>query len=426
MNKIQKEKIKEWEKLATKSKSDWGWYSSHSKKHTKKIFDTLIEFRNDEQYDTYFQLSKEKKNINIQKLTDKINNFPQCAKSIDTDSLIKQKMDEMINMGNKSNKEAEEWRSQNGYRKESSSDYFGKLIKENCTDNDIQKIKDILKEKESDDIYIWNFFKIYYDLEIEQKYRCIVTPESTLKDMQKNPYCDYSFYLQDFVWKMKDNFKDEKKKSEKDTWNKEFLPNQTAKKYYDELITMTGATEIRKNITEKQKQKIEEGFNDWKKLKETEPKKMSNYDPEYIKWRKEYDKIWMFGKYNDEKTNEINIKKVNDEVEEYADSVIDQFVIKNTEKLGRILGKRPDCNTMIPKVGFSSGIIQGIINIKCENGDSFDVWQDLVHVWGGKYGTSFYRYPTTFHDIVYNDQFHKMESEEWMNYNFVKKNVIIY
>lgn len=69
---------------------------------------------------------------------------------------------------------------------------------------------------------------------------------------------------------------------------------------------------------------------------------------------------------------------------------------------------------------FDNGAIEADLKVSFANNDSFIAHTMLVYVRNG-YDTCFYRYPTTFHDIYHNGDFHKAQDESWMNSAFAKQ-----
>ena len=107
------------------------------------------------------------------------------------------------------------------------------------------------------------------------------------------------------------------------------------------------------------------------------------------------------------------------EAEEEATNVRDQFINKNTAKLSSIVGNKGDLTEVTSIEARSSrGVIEGEMHLAFKDGAQFNVRNKVVSVVNA-HGTFFYRFPTTFHDIVKSDgaKFKRM-SEKQMNEEF--------
>lgn len=110
-----------------------------------------------------------------------------------------------------------------------------------------------------------------------------------------------------------------------------------------------------------------------------------------------------------------------------AIETLNKFVKKNTDKISLIFEKRPECITTNQSfsLGNETERLQGIIDVKCNN-DSFQIQNQIVYVpevekddWQR---TDYFRFPTTFHNILHNGVKKKSASEKWMNEEFIKRN----
>ena len=110
------------------------------------------------------------------------------------------------------------------------------------------------------------------------------------------------------------------------------------------------------------------------------------------------------------------------QAEEIATQTRDQFIYKNTKKLGAIVeakGNLKDAHIVSAKA--SSQGIEGIMDVSFQDGSSFQVknqavWSHSLH------GKGFLRFPTTFHKVIMPDgSAMKTPSEEKMNKVFAGK-----
>jgi hypothetical protein len=117
------------------------------------------------------------------------------------------------------------------------------------------------------------------------------------------------------------------------------------------------------------------------------------------------------------------------QVEEHAEYAVEAmqntFVFKNTRKLASIMtGKGSVGNHKIIDIDTRSGIITASIRFSFDDGSAFTVHQSIVasstrDSWGRV--TDFYRFPTTFHDVLLpGGSKMGMPSEERMNEIFTK------
>jgi len=119
-------------------------------------------------------------------------------------------------------------------------------------------------------------------------------------------------------------------------------------------------------------------------------------------------------------------KRIDLMAERDGEAVLQRFIAKNTDKLASIIGEKGGL-----KQASSLGIqieghdISGKMRFKFDDGSMFDVWSSVVLHFssGGRLtsGQPFYRYPTTFHNIVTpNGETMRAATEEWMNETFTE------
>lgn len=94
---------------------------------------------------------------------------------------------------------------------------------------------------------------------------------------------------------------------------------------------------------------------------------------------------------------------IKEEAKKMTDEVLDQFVNKQTAKLAEILVKKDSLKTIEMKNAHAgTGVVQGLLTLTFDDDSSFNVNNKLV--WSiSKLGKQFYRFPTTFHNVVMAD-----------------------
>lgn len=122
----------------------------------------------------------------------------------------------------------------------------------------------------------------------------------------------------------------------------------------------------------------------------------------------------------DGKANPNLSAELEKEAEAQVEAMQNMFVFKNTRKLAPILTTKGNLGEQkVISVSTRQGIIEAILSFTFEDGSSFRVDQSVVmsHTrdrWNNV--TYFYRFPTTFHDVVMPDGSKmKYPSEELMN-----------
>lgn len=99
-----------------------------------------------------------------------------------------------------------------------------------------------------------------------------------------------------------------------------------------------------------------------------------------------------------------------------ANELRERFLIKNIEKIGSVIYKKNSPIKTTKASGHMDGFgFNGEIAFKFEDGTGFNVRNKAVMVFNG-WSDSFFRFPTTFHDVVFPDgKKRKMLSQEEMN-----------
>jgi hypothetical protein len=123
------------------------------------------------------------------------------------------------------------------------------------------------------------------------------------------------------------------------------------------------------------------------------------------------------------KPKEERLKIARPLAEKEADAIAKEFTVKNLKKVTSLVGERGELSTVKAKhVSFGRGKLEGKVHFVFKDGGEFVVNNQVVSVW--TYGRSpFYRFPTTFHDIVFSSgKKVKSESEEFMNKTWAVEN----
>lgn len=108
-------------------------------------------------------------------------------------------------------------------------------------------------------------------------------------------------------------------------------------------------------------------------------------------------------------------EKIKKQAESMADEMEGSFISKQVEKLAAISEKRQDLKEIkVINYSFNADAIEADILLDFQNGDRF-IAHTIVVKAVSPLGNPFYRYPTTFHDIVHNGQKYKKMDERWMN-----------
>lgn len=100
--------------------------------------------------------------------------------------------------------------------------------------------------------------------------------------------------------------------------------------------------------------------------------------------------------------------------------MMDRFISKNTTKLSEITAKKNNLNTVeLLSANTSRGVVEGIMKLIFNDASEFTVHNKVVLSYS-KYNKPFYRFPTTFHNVILSDG-SKMSkpSEESMIAQFV-------
>lgn len=114
-------------------------------------------------------------------------------------------------------------------------------------------------------------------------------------------------------------------------------------------------------------------------------------------------------------------KWVKKEAIQMVADMVDKFIYKNTAKLAPIVATKNNLkNIEIIDATTSRGVIEGLMKYTFKDGSGFDVKNKVVASYS-KNGTFFYRFPTTFHNVVMPDG-SKLQgpSEKAMNTTFIE------
>lgn len=116
-------------------------------------------------------------------------------------------------------------------------------------------------------------------------------------------------------------------------------------------------------------------------------------------------------------------KKAEEMSDRYAQDIVNRFTYKNTHKLGFILTEKNNLKEVsLTNVKLGKGHIECDVNCEFEDNAKFIANTSVVLSYS-KYGKPFYRYPTTFRDVVLpNGENLINSSEERMEEIFTKEN----
>jgi len=112
---------------------------------------------------------------------------------------------------------------------------------------------------------------------------------------------------------------------------------------------------------------------------------------------------------------DAEIKKT---AEKIAEEMEQTYLSKQVGKIAPIVEKRKDYKeAKVLNAVFYRGTIEADVRLTFENGDEFTAHTIIVDV-TNQFGTRFYRYPTTFHDVKVGGKTLKRTDEDWMNRYF--------
>lgn len=108
----------------------------------------------------------------------------------------------------------------------------------------------------------------------------------------------------------------------------------------------------------------------------------------------------------------------------YAKDIVNRFVYKNTTKIGYILTQKNNLKEVsLNNVKLGNGQVECDMNCEFEDGSKFIANTSVVLSFS-KYNKPFYRYPTTFRDVILpNGEKLANSSEERMEEIFTKQNI---
>lgn len=191
------------------------------------------------------------------------------------------------------------------------------------------------------------------------------------------------------------------KKEESDSWMKKYVGHKDVKKVIDILTELT---------KEKRDEIFSNEFNFLSKLADQIIKYLeANPD---VKRMKAYDHFsknpmlsFLFSRMVDANMKLTNdwedfIKKM---AQEAADQIIDGFIYKNTGKIAFVIYKKNNMKGVkLDNVRIGQGKVESDLHFEFKDGSRFTATSSVVGA-VSKYGKWFYRYPTTFHDVLMPD-----------------------
>ena len=191
------------------------------------------------------------------------------------------------------------------------------------------------------------------------------------------------------------------KKEESETWMKKYVGHKDVKKVIDILTDLT-------------KEKREEIFNNEFKYLNGLANIITKYvdENEGQRRNKVYDHFasnpmlsFLFSRMFDSYMKPTPdwkdyIKKM---AQEAADSLIDGFIYKNTGKIAFIIYSKNNMKSVkLENVNIGQGKLESDLHFEFKDGSRFTATSSVVQA-TSKYGKWFYRYPTTFHNVVMPD-----------------------
>lgn len=191
------------------------------------------------------------------------------------------------------------------------------------------------------------------------------------------------------------------KKEESDSWMKKFVGHKDVKKVISILTDLT---------KEKRDEIFNNEFNFLSKLADQIVKYLeANPD---IKRMKAYDHFsknpmlaFLFSRMVDSSMKLTNdwedfIKKM---AQEAADQIIDGFIYKNTGKIAFVIYKKNNMKSVkLDNVSIGQGKVECDLHFEFEDTSRFTATSSVVGA-VSKFGKWFYRYPTTFHNVMLPD-----------------------
>ena len=190
----------------------------------------------------------------------------------------------------------------------------------------------------------------------------------------------------------------EAKKEESDSWMKKYVGHKDVKKVIDILTELT-------------KEKRDEIFkNEHEFLLRLADQIVKYFDENPgVRRSKAYDHFannpmlsFLFSRMVDANTKLTNdwkdyIKKM---AQEAADNIIDGFIYKNTGKIAYVIYKKNNMKSVkLDNVRIGQGKVECDLHFEFKDGSRFTATSSVVQA-SSKHGKWFYRYPTTFHNVI--------------------------
>ena len=191
------------------------------------------------------------------------------------------------------------------------------------------------------------------------------------------------------------------KKEESDSWMKKYVGHKDVKKVIDLLTDLT-------------KEKREEIFSNEFKFLNSLADKIVKYidDNPGVRRMKAYDHFsstpmlsFLFSRMVDANMKLTGdwqdfIKKM---AQDAADQIIDGFIYKNTGKIAFVIYSKNNMKSVkLENVRIGQGKVESDLHFEFKDGSRFTASSSVVAA-VSKYGKWFYRYPTTFHNVVMAD-----------------------
>lgn len=191
------------------------------------------------------------------------------------------------------------------------------------------------------------------------------------------------------------------KKEESDSWMKKYVGHKDVKKVIDILTELT--KEKRDEIFSNEHAFLTKLADQIVQYLEANPdvKRMKAYDH----FSKNPMLSFLFSRMVDANMKLTNdwedfIKKM---AQEAADQIIDGFIYKNTGKIAFVIYKKNNMKSVkLDNVHIGQGKVESDLHFEFKDGSRFTATSSVVGA-VSKYGKWFYRYPTTFHNVLMSD-----------------------
>ena len=191
------------------------------------------------------------------------------------------------------------------------------------------------------------------------------------------------------------------KKEESDSWMKKYVDHKDVKKVIDILTELT--KEKREEIFANEHKYLIGLANLITKYLEENPE--VKHMKAYTHFSKNPMLSFLFSRMVDEKMNLTSdwkdfIKKM---AQDAADQLIDGFIYKNTGKIAFVIFSKNNMKSVkLENVSIGQGKVECNLNFEFKDNSRFTATSSVVSA-VSKNGKWFYRYPTTFHNVVMPD-----------------------